>query len=36
MLAHFDYNNILIDTYKGEIFLTFMSAEGVYLTRIFN
>ena len=33
MFAHPDFNNILIDNYNREILLTFMLADGVYITR---
>ena len=33
MLAHTYFNNICINTYKKENFLTFMLEYGVYITR---
>ena len=36
MLAHPDFNNISIDTYKQEILSTFLLANGVYITCSLN
>ena len=36
MLAHTDFKNISIDTYKKEILPTFMLAYGVYITPLLN
>ena len=36
MLADSDFNNISIDTYKREIFPTFMLADGEYIIRSLN